>query len=511
MSDTSGDAVLDAAEAAPLASGDAVLEEYERSVIEKGLLARKVRARLAQGDAAEFARLVLRDERTGKRVKLAPIHEAWHRLADEHPRLVIWSHVESGKTQQLSILRVLWSLGQDPTRRWAVISNTYGQAEKIVRSIAQHIERNEDVRAVFPKLRKGEPWMSGAITVSRAGLPGASKDPSIQACGVHGNITGSRLEGVILDDVLDFENTRTARLRADLYDWFRATVLGRLTDWGRIICVGTAYHRDDLLHRFARGGLWKAARFPILNEQGASSWPQRWPQERIAARRVELGPSEFARQMLCMARDATDARFQRAWIDRCLERGRGLSLIDKLDIVPADGGTFTGVDLAVSQNVDADLTVLFTILVRPNGDRQVIQLHSGKWSGPEIVKRIIDAHRRYHSIVYVENNAAQDFVLQFAREHSAVPIRPFTTGRNKAHPEFGVESLAVEMENEKWIIPNQGEHAIDPELQAWIDELTYYDPREHTGDRLMASWFAREGARRYERSKKGSVGVKVIG
>jgi hypothetical protein len=214
--------------------------------------------------------------------------------------------------------------------------------------------------------------------------------------------------------------------------------------------------------------------------------------------------------MLCKARDDEQARFQREWIERCLTRGNGLQSLDHLDLLPAGGGVFTGVDLGVSQEPGSDKTVLFTLLLHPNGDRQILSIESGRWTGPEIVRRIVSIHQRFHSIVYVENVASQDFILQFAREFSAVPVRPFTTGRNKAHAEFGVEGLAVEIQNGKWLIPNVGGRC-HPEVDAWINDLLYYDPREHTGDYLMAAWFAREGARRFDSSRKGGVGLRIIG
>ena len=150
--------------------------------------------------------------------------------------------------------------------------------------------------------------------------------------------------------------------------------------------------------------------------------------------------------------------------------------------------------LAVQRKDASDLTCLFTIAVDAYGNRHVLNVESGKWSGPVIVQKINQAHVRYQSIVWVENNAAQDFIIQFATAGSAVPIRAFTTGRNKAHPEFGVEGIATEMCNGKWVIPNH-DGVMHHEVQAWVDEMLYYDPAAHTGDRLMASWFAREGAR----------------
>ncbi len=91
----------------------------------------------------------------------------------------------------------------------------------------------------------------------------------------------------------------------------------------------------------------------------------------------------------------------------------------------------------------------------------------------------------------------------------SISAKAFTTGKNKAHPEFGVESLATELANNKWLIPNKG-GVLHKELADWVAELLFYDPREHTGDRVMASWFAREGARFFDGGGGGRVGVRVL-
>ena len=61
------------------------------------------------------------------------------------------------------------------------------------------------------------------------------------------------------------------------------------------------------------------------------------------------------------------------------------------------------------------------------------------------------------------------------------------------HPTLGVESLAAELHAKKWRIPNK-DGMLHKQVAKWIDEMLYYDPAAHTGDRLMASWFARQGA-----------------
>jgi len=482
-----------------------------RSLRQRAVQARVARVRLAREDPNTFAQFVMRDEETGSPIRQAPTHIAWHDLASTYRNLLVWSHVEAGKTIQLSVTRPLWELGRDPTLRVAILSNTSGQAVKIGRLIAKYIEESEELHAVFPDLVPDpdpkSPWNTTNLTVKRKTR---SKDPSIQILGVHGNVLGSRIDLLIVDDILDRENTLTPKARNDLWSWYQATVVGRLSSRSRVIVVGNAWHPGstqdpgDLMHRLARMAGWKAVRYPVMDERGAPRWPERWPTERIDYRRGEMIPEEFARQMMCVARDDSSSRFRAEWIERCLRNGDGLKLAWGFDAAKVPGcRTYTGVDLGVGHQ-KSDLTCLFHIAVMPDESRRILGVESGRWQAPEVRDRIIDAHRRYDSILVVENNGFQDFLVQLIRSSTAIPIIAFTTGRNKADPNFGIESMAVELANGKWIIPNE-ERRPHKEIEAWISELLYYDPNSHAGDRLMASWFATWGAR-----KGGSAGGPTI-
>lgn len=436
-----------------------------------------------------FQQFVIRDEATGGPIVLSSTHRAWHKLATEHDRLAIWAHIEAGKSVSLSIARALWEIGNDPTLRVAILSNTHAQATKLVRAVARHVTTNERVKRVFPDLKPDEPWTDSAFTVVRRT---ASKDPTVQAIGVHGSILGARIDLLIVDDILDFENCRTPDARQKLFEWMQSTVMGRLTSRGRVIVVGTAFHPDDLLHRLAMTPGWKAVRYPVIDSEGTPRWPERWSKERIEKKRLELGPLEFARQMLCVARDDSEARFKKEWIDLCLDRGKSKTMAYALESVPVGCRVYTGVDLAVQQHASSDYTVLVTALFAPNGDRELLDIQRGKWAGPDIVKRIVETHRRYQGIIIVENNSAQTYLEQYTRQQG-IPVKGFTTGRNKAHPEFGVESLAAELAGGQWIFPCARGHT--KELDVLIAELLHYDPAAHTGDTVMAMWLCREGSR----------------
>jgi hypothetical protein len=465
------------------------IKELHKKIAEKKRL-------LACVDANAFIEMVMKDERTNKPIKQAPMHKAWHTLADKYERLIIWSHVEAGKSQNLAIGRTLFELGKDSSLRVAICSNTYKQAEKILTGISQNIIGNEALHSVFPNLKPsekgGDSWSKNSITIMREGT---AKDPSVQVVGVHGAILGARIDLLILDDVLDYENCRTKAGREDLIAWIKSTLFGRLTANARVLIIGNAYHPDDALHTFAKEPAWRAFRYPVIDDEtGQSRWPEVWPAARIAKKKQELGTLEFARQMLCLARDDSESRFQSEWIEICKQKGEGRTLTQAIAVIPPGFRIITGVDLAVQQKDASDSTCFFTIAVHPNGDREVISIETGKWSGPIIVSKLFEIHHRYQSFFMIENNAAQDFILQFARDRGAIPMRPFTTGRQKAHPEFGIESIAAEMSQGKWIIPNINGQC-HPEVQRWLDEMLWYDPAVHTGDRLMSSYFAREGIR----------------
>jgi hypothetical protein len=458
-------------------------------------LAEQRHLHLARTDIRAFVSYVMRDEETGGLVDLTPIHEEWHQLADQHDRLIIWAYMESGKTFGLSVARTLFRLGRDPTLRFAIVSNTSNMAAKIANQIARYIERSDELHRVFPNLvpDPNMPWNTEQLSVKR---PTISKDPSVNTLGVGSNTQGARIDEAILDDVLNRENTRTDYMRRETKDWYYKTIPGRMTHRGRIVAIGNAFHPEDLLHHLAGNPVWKGYKYPIIRQDGTSAWPERWPMERIERRKQELGPLESMSQLMCEAVDDSTSRFKRDWIESCKLRGEGKSLVYALREVPAGCRVYCGVDLGVGLKANNDLTVFFVLFIHPNGDREVLWVESGRWVATDIMSKVVDLHQRYHCIFVVENNASQEFLVQILQHHTSIPIIPFTTGKNKADPSFGVEAMGAEMASNppKWIIPSQ-DGRCHPEVDAWIGEMLSYHPEAHAGDRLMASWIGKEGER----------------
>lgn len=482
--------------------GTSEYDHLQRAAKAADVLRRSIAER-ARVDPVVFQRFVLRDEETNGPVQLAPMHVEWQDLCSKHKRMVLWAAVEHGKSSAISICRNLWEIGRNPRGRFLVLSATEGMAKKIVATVARYILKSEEYQLVFPHVRPsrshGEGWTETSITVERAGMV---KDPTLQARGYLGKIMGSRFDGVVVDDLLNFENTLTRDQRDKVFKWLQATLIGRLTREAFLWFVGTAYHKDDVMHRFARFSAFSTYRYPAINERGEIAWAARYTESKLAEKRAGMTPTEFARQFLCMAWSDEESRFKEAWIQKAVVMGRGSRPVYAVDPgkMPRGSKIYTGVDLAVQQGEENDLTAFFTLGVTPAGKRRPLWIKGGKMSGPDIIDALYDHHHRYGAILVVENVAAQDYILQFARvdPRGPLPVIPYTTGRGKAHPEFGIESIAAEMANGGWEIPS-GEGSEMSELGydwvEWIQDMLTYNPSGHTGDRLMAAFLAREGAR----------------
>jgi len=177
--------------------------------------------------------------------------------------------------------------------------------------------------------------------------------------------------------------------------------------------------------------------------------------------------------------------------------------------------TFTGMDLGIGKELTHDWSVLFTVMLQPDGKIRVLQIESGKWTSPEIIEKIRDTHYRYRSQILVESNQAQKYIVDFVKDkYSKIPIKPFNTGggkaklNNKHHPEYGVEGIANELANKDWIIPSTPDgKPLNQDTENWIRGMLYYDPRGHTSDWLIACWISREGARRRFRHLVSHVDV----
>jgi hypothetical protein len=225
-------------------------------------------------------------------------------------------------------------------------------------------------------------------------------------------------------------------------------------------------------------------------------WEEKYPLDKIEEIKRRTAPHSFARSFLCQPMSESDLRCKKEWIEKCKLRGIGKTLVHEYN---GSNKTYTGVDLAIGKGKHHDKTTFFTFEKQHDGSRLLLDIESGRYDGPTIIKMLIDKVDRYRSSVWVETNGAQKYLAQFAQaERKDISINSHTTsGSNKHDVDFGVESMFVEFKNGAWIIPCDNSGRCSRDVQAFLDDCLFYlPPPAHTGDRLMAAWIGREGARK---------------
>lgn len=268
----------------------------------------------------------------------------------------------------------------------------------------------------------------------------------------------------------------------------------------------------DEVYRLRSHGPDPKRRIPLWPERFLYEWSEhlgRYPKNMdeallayevyIAGMRDEMPPIHFNRLLMGVARDEGTAFCKSEWVEKCKKLGRDLGHHHFLPEYKGEDPTFTGVDLAFSQEDRADYTALFTYQQQADGKRRVLDIDVGRWDAPTVRAKIIDKEKRFNSVVRLEGNSAQRLMKDMVNDlDNSVPIRSVdTTRHNKHHLHHGVHSVFNDFYTGTWIIPNGPGGELHPFTKKWLDDCLYFEPDKHTGDVLMASWLAREQAREW--------------
>lgn len=500
----------------------------------------------------KFYSMVIRNEIDGTALIPAPHQVLFYSFVLHHRKCVVRQPVGTGKTFSSGALG-LWLLGNDRTQRGAIVSGAQSQSKKVLSMIKDYIvdqKLSSRLKLIFPWLkpsdRPDDPWTQAQITVDR---PAGIRDASVAATGFDKKIGGARLSWIVGDDILDDANTATFEGCSDINNKFDARLMSRLDPQNTYaIVTNTPWDQHDLTFHLEKDAGWPTLTMDIYGNIRVSNVDERWmtealdtmlrpsttriddiydwyrlrahdpdPDEEIplwperinleAINCIRYGehgkggmiPYEFSRLYLCDPLAADAERCEKQWVESCKSRGKGTSLVQKYD---GNCPVYTGVDLAIGKSKRHDRSSLFTVALENDGTRRLLNIEVGKWSGPTIVDRIIDNVDRYGSSIFVESNAAQDYLRQFVLEkRKDLQIFAHTTGQNKHSREYGVESLFTEIFNQAWIIPCDESGNCHQIVQEWINAMVYYlPPPAHTNDILMACWISREGMRRIRRN-----------
>ncbi|MEM7022795.1 MAG: phage terminase large subunit [Pseudomonadota bacterium] len=226
------------------------------------------------------------------------------RWQDGDHRLVMMVFRSAGKSTLVGIF-CAWLLLGDPDLRILVLAAEHDLARKMVRNVKRIIERHPLTRSLVPK--RADQWAADQFTVRRRLT---RRDPSLLARGIGANITGSRADIVICDDVEVPNTCATAPRREELRTRLHEISYVLVPD-GLQLYVGTPHSHDSIYaedtdQAFLAG--FERLSIPLLDSKGESRWPERFTAENIAEIRRRSGPAKFDSQMLLQPKNVEEIR-----------------------------------------------------------------------------------------------------------------------------------------------------------------------------------------------------------
>lgn len=361
----------------------------------------------ALGSLVEFRRLFFpaRDD-----VPPAPFHAEWSNIllrGDRH--FVVEAFRESAKTQIVIRANLLHALAYpQPHRSYlVVICSTQRAASKKLQECSRELAASDAIRALVEKVVED----SGlALEVQYRSGQRVRIEAYGKGAAVRGLSWGAkRPDLVIIDDPQDEEDARSETVTEADWDWFLSDVyfLGQSS---RIFLIGNNLGERCIVERVLAGAErlgFRAVRIPILDAEGRSAWPEKWPEPAIAAEREEfsrLGKLDiWFRNKMCECIDPGSQKFRRdmfRYFENTL-RTDGMSI-------------YTTVDLAISKKPGADYSAIVTVGVSGDGHWFVLDVEYGRYDPTQTMDAIFSAVQKWRPLcVGIEAVAYQSALQHF--------------------------------------------------------------------------------------------------
>jgi len=457
------------------------------------------------------------NEFSNERGGLQPHSREWVRRAFEGDRVLLNCPPGHAKSTVFTVFLPLWLIARDRNIQICIISATESGARGWARKVANHMENHDGLIQNFGRFKPdadGAPWRpkSGELTVQGRDLLSRTGDFTLQIRGAGQQILGKRFHWVIVDDAVERDDAYSETKRARLSEWFHGDVLSRLEtdvedeeDFGHAVVIGQRLHLYDLYGQLAEevdeetgNPVWLHLNYRAVVDWETQEvlWPEKWTWTKIMRKRRDLGATIFE----CMFQQNPLAEgaglSRRAWIYGSNESPGCLDMDRPGYVAPVwEGQSYVRVlSLDPSQSASAKAGLIVSDV--PKMDQfqsHVIEVMHENLDVRGMLYNIDRCYDMYGiQVLIFEQNTAQRWFLQDPRNDyikRTMRVIGHNTGRNKADPTLGIESMSMDFELGNIRFP-YGDADGRRMSELVIKEALQY-PQGLTDDTLMSNWFIR--------------------
>lgn len=305
--------------------------------------------------------------------------------AEPNNRLDLWAR-EHYKSTIITFALTIQDLLNDPELTVGIFSHTRPIAKGFLRQIKREFETNELLQALFPDVLWSDPrkeapkWSEDeGLTLKRKGNP---KEASIEAWGlVDGQPTSKHFRRMVYDDVVTRESVTTPEMIAKVTEaWELSRNL--TSEGGASRYIGTRYHFNDTYKTIMDRGV--SPRIYKATEDGTVHGdPVLLTRERLAEKRLEMGPYTFSSQMLQDPKADETQGFRREWLrkyEKTTREGQTVAIV---------------VDPASAKKKDSDYTAMWVVGFNADQNIYVIDMVRDRLNLTQRAQALFDLHRKW--------------------------------------------------------------------------------------------------------------------
>lgn len=354
--------------------------------------------------------VAFREEFIPSKEDVAPanFHEEWSEiLLRGKDNFAIEAFRESAKTQIVIRANLLHALTfpQEKRSYLVIICATQTTASKKLQEVSREFLTSSTMHGLVSEIKDN----SGlALEVHYYGGSKVRIEAYGKGAAVRGLSWGAkRPDLVIIDDPQDEEDARSETVTANDWDWFLSDVffLGQST---RIFMIGNNLGERCIIEQlfgFSEQLNFTTRRIPIIDDNGNSAWPAKWPLSDIEKDRDEwakLGKTDiWYRNKMCQCISPDSQKFKREYF-KYYETTPDLQTLN----------IYTTVDLAISQKVNADYSAIVTIGVNSAGHWFVLDIEYGRYDPTTTIDAIFSAVQKWRPLCVGVEVVAYQAALQ---------------------------------------------------------------------------------------------------
>jgi hypothetical protein len=452
------------------------------------------------------------------------------------------------KSSVCSILYVLWRIYRNENIRILYGTNVVNLSESFVREIRQYLEDADLQETVWnnrphrpgqklipvidrSKVKREETsaadkkiiWTVNSLQVLRSEK---MKEPTVKATSTGARVTGEHYDLLILDDIVDFDNTSNEARIEKVFDWaqdMESVIDPERTDvllgsvqrrvykenvGDEVVVLGTRYANKDYYNYLEANAenlgvkIFKRCIYRNgVDERDGYIWSEKFNDEYVKRLKARLTPRRWSSQYLnkVISSDAVILnREQVLWIPHNSTYPTPDGFVELRGVIGGDGSKlptikirpYIVIDPAISQAKTADSTCIMVGGVDSEDNLYCIDYEFGSFLPHQTAELLQALCLKYNTFVcHLENNgvgAAFSYTLKLLMKGKrAIAIKDHKVGSGNRYNITGDKKLRIEnrlvplIENQKLYIAQKA--ASHPKI---IDEFDFF-PSNNTHDDFL--------------------------